>query len=199
MVQEQASSSNIDNTLLSMSVSKGWRIAKHIDGRILDYSNIDCVILAVQLLKKMHDIKFKVRHEFDIMNKIEQLASSIPFSKSGDVFAYFQNFSKIKSDVLKLYSFSQTDTIQKCITHGDCRDENSLVFEDDINLIDWKYGGYNDPGFDLESFICGSKHSREEVDAIFLSIMERIQHINKKAFLCLGCYNLVLLYAFDNV
>ena len=52
------------------------------------------------------------------------------------------------------------------MTHGDCRDENFLINDHEIHLIDWEYAGYGDPGFDIGTYVCGGKHSLDDVERV---------------------------------
>lgn len=47
------------------------------------------------------------------------------------------------------------------------------VKEEEIYLIDWEYGGYGDPGFDLGSYICGGEHTISEIDNILFTYYRR--------------------------
>ena len=97
----------------------------------------------------------------DIMDQIAE--------KYGENFADFPEFKEVKERIYKLYDLAKTDGIKKCLTHGDCRDENFLINDHEIHLIDWEYAGYGDPGFDIGSYVCGGGHSEEEVDRILFT------------------------------
>ena len=50
-------------------------------------------------------------------------------------------------------------------------------------MIDWEYGGYGDPGFDLGSYICGGDHSQEDIDRILFTYYRHIPNaIQKRHF-----------------
>ena len=107
-----------------------------------------------------------VRWEFDIKDKWESIRDMTPADKYGDNYADFPGFKEIKERIYQLYELAKKDGIKKCLTHGDCRDENFLINNEEIHLIDWEYAGFGDPGFDIGSYICGGNHSEEEVDRI---------------------------------
>ena len=173
MLQSQASQIGIDSTLVAMSIAFGWRIARYVPSRAFDYKNISDVFRGIQLLRKLHEAPVKVRWEFDVQKKWEQLRDMIPEEKYGDNFADFPDFSAIKDRVYKLYELSKTDNISKCLSHGDSRDENFLINDNEIYLIDWEYAGYNDPGFDIGTYVAGGDHSREDVDQILFIYFRR--------------------------
>lgn len=46
---------------------------------------------------------------------------------------------------------------------------NFLINKEEIYLIDWEYGGYGDPGFDIGSYICGGQHKLDDIDRILFT------------------------------
>lgn len=126
MIQSQADEAQVDTTLVTMSVSEGWKIARYIDNRGFDYKNISDVVRGIRLLHKLHDTPVKVRWEFDVKEKWESIQKMIPIEKYGDNYPDFPDFSKIKDRVYQLYELAEKDGIRKCITQGDSRDENFL-------------------------------------------------------------------------
>lgn len=173
MLQSLASEIGIDSTLVTTSIAYGWRIARYVPSRTFDYKNISDVVRGVQTLRKLHEAPVKVRWEFDVQKKWEQLRDMIPEEKYGDNFAEYPRFSAIRDRVYKLYELSRKDNISKCLSHGDSRDENFLINDNEIYLIDWEYAGYGDPGFDIGTYIAGGDHSREEVDQILFIYFRR--------------------------
>ena len=183
MLQSLASEIGIDSTLVATSIAYGWRIARFIPSRAFDYKNISDVVRGVQLLRKLHEAPVKVRWEFDVQKKWEQLRDMIPEEKYGDNFAEYPGFSAIRDRVYKLYELSKQDHISKCLSHGDSRDENFLINDSQIYLIDWEYAGYGDPGFDIGTYVAGGDHSQEEVDQIlFIYFRREPTSIEKRHF-----------------
>lgn len=166
MIQSQANDARVDTTLVAMSVSDGWKIARFINNRGFDYKNVSDVYRGVRLLRKLHQTNVKVRFEFDVMKKWESIKEMTPPDQYGENYKDFPEFADIRERVYKLYELSKHDGISKCITQGDARDENFLINESEIYLTDWEYAGYGDPGFDVGTYICGGDHSREEVDRV---------------------------------
>ncbi len=166
MIQSQANDARVDTTLVAMSVSKGWKIARFIQNRGFDYKNVSDIVRGVRLLRRLHDTPVRVRWEFDVKTKWESIRDLTPPEKYDENYPDFPEFARIRDRVYRLYELSQGDGIRKCITQGDSRDENFLINDSEIYLTDWEYAGYGDPGFDIGTYICGGDHSREEVDRI---------------------------------
>ena len=166
MLQSQANDAKVDTTLVAMSVSNGWKITRFINNRGFDYKNVSDMVRGVRLIHKLHDATVKVRYEFDIKTKWEAIRNLTPEDQYGKNYPDFPDFEEIKWRVYKLYELAKSDCIPMCLTQGDCRDENFLINDSEIYLIDWEYAGYNDPGFDIGTYVCGGDHTDEEVDRV---------------------------------
>ncbi len=166
MIQSQANDARVDTTLVAMSVSKGWKIARYINTRSFDYKNVSDIVRGIRLIRKLHDAPVRVRYEFDVKAKWEDIRDMTPVDKYGENYPDFPDFAGIRDRVYKLYDLAKTDGILMCLTQGDSRDENFLINDSEIYLTDWEYAGYGDPGFDIGTYICGGDHSREEVDRV---------------------------------
>ena len=183
MIQSQANEARIDTTLVAMSVSDGWKIARFIESRGFDYKNISDVYRGVRLLRRLHQASVKVRFEFDVKTKWESIRDMTPANQYGENYSDFPDFEKIRERVYKLYDLAQNDGIRKCITQGDSRDENFLINDSEIYLTDWEYAGYGDPGFDVGTYVCGGDHSQEEVDKIlFIYFGHEPTQVQKRHF-----------------
>lgn len=183
MIQSQANEARVDTTLIAMSVSKGWKIARFINNRGFDYKNISDVFRGVRLLRKLHATPVKVRYEFDVKSKWESIKALTPEDQYGENYPDFPEFAAIRERVYKLYDYAKADGVPMCLTQGDSRDENFLINDSEIYLTDWEYAGFGDPGFDIGTFICGGDHSREEVDRVlFIYFGHEPDPIEKRHF-----------------
>ena len=159
----------IDNSLIAMDVEKGWRISRYVEHRDFDYHNLNDMVRAVMLFNDLHRVPAKVRWDMDVIKKAEEIKSKI----APEAYGNFEYFNEIRERCYKLYSLAEEDGIKKCYVHGDARDVNFLINKDEIYLIDWEYGGYGDPGFDLGSYICGGDHSVEDIDRILFTYFRK--------------------------
>lgn len=180
MLQSQANDARVDTTLVAMSVSDGWKIARFINNRGFDYKNVSDIVRGVRLIHKLHDAPVKVRYEFDVKSKWESIRDMTPPDQYGENYPDFPDFVGIRDRVYRLYELSKADGIPMCLTQGDSRDENFLVNDSEIYLTDWEYAGYNDPGFDIGTYICGGDHTEEEVDRVLFIYFGREPATNEK-------------------
>jgi len=169
----------IDTTLVAMDVNEGWKIARYINHRDFDYHDLNDMVRAIMLLRQLHEAPCRVRWNFDIIKKAEEIKAQIPIEKYGKL----EGFAEIQKRCYFLYELAKGDGIKLCNVHGDARDVNFLVNKDEISLTDWEYGGYGDPGFDLGSYICGGDHTIEDIDRILFTYYRRKPtHIQKRHF-----------------
>ncbi len=173
IVQNQIDIAGVDTSLVAMSVRYGWRLSHFIENRPFNYHDVNDMVRGIILLKKLHSIRPKVRWEFDVKEKWESIRDLIPEDKYGENFVEFSDFNELKKIIYQLYEYTKNDGIMKCLTHGDCRDENFLINDNEIYLIDWEYAGYGDPGFDLGTYVCGGDHNEEEIDRILFTYYGR--------------------------
>ncbi len=169
LMQKVVEDIGIDTTLVAMDVISGWKILRYIEHRDFDYHNLNDMVRAVMLMRDLHEAPCRVRWDFDVIKKAEEIKGKIDPDKYG----HFEQFEEIKVRVYKLNELTKKDGIRLCNIHGDARDVNFLINDEEIYLIDWEYGGYGDPGFDLGSYICGGEHTMEDIDRILFTYYRR--------------------------
>lgn len=169
IMQKVVEEAGIDTTLVAMDVDEGWRIGRYIDHWDFDYENLNDMVRAMMLFRRLHAAPARVRWNFDVIKKAENIKTQIPPEKYGR----FPEFEAIRTRVYHLAELAERDGIRKCNIHGDARDVNFLINEEEIHLIDWEYGGFGDPGFDIGSYICGGRHTLAEVDRILFTYFRR--------------------------
>ncbi|MCR4838193.1 MAG: phosphotransferase [Eubacterium sp.] len=165
IMQKVVEDAGIDTTLVAMDVDEGWRIGRFIEHYDFDYKSLNDMVRAVMLFRRLHAAPCHVRWNFDVLKKAEGIKAQIPPEKYGN----FPEFNEIRDRVYRLAELAEYDGIKKCNIHGDARDVNFLINKEEIYLIDWEYGGYGDPGFDIGSYICGGQHTLAEVDRILFT------------------------------
>lgn len=165
IMQKIVEDAGIDTTLIAMDVDEGWRISRFIEHRRFDYQNLNDMVRAVMLFRRLHAAPCHVRWNFDVIRKAEGIRDQIEPEKYGR----FPDFENIRGRIYRLAELAEHDGIGKCNIHGDARDENFLINKEEIHLIDWEYGGYGDPGFDIGSYVCGGRHRLADIDRILFT------------------------------
>jgi len=178
IMQKVVEDVGVDTTLVAMDVDDGWRISRYIEHYKFDYHNLNDMVRAIMLFRKLHEAPCRVRWNFDVIKK-ELIRDQI----DPDEYGNFSDFKYIKDRCYQLYELAKTDGIKYCNIHGDARDENFLINKDEIYLIDWEYAGYGDPGFDIGSYVCGGEHSINDIDRIlFTYYRHKPTYIQKRHF-----------------
>lgn len=165
IMQKVVSDIGIDTTLVAMDVDEGWRIGRFVEHRDFDYHNLNDMVRAVMLFRRLHEAPCAVRWNFDVIKKAEGIKAQIDPDKYG----HFEEFEAVRDRVYKLHELAKIDGIKLCNIHGDARDVNFLINDEEIYLIDWEYGGFGDPGFDIGSYVCGGEHTIEDIDRILFT------------------------------
>lgn len=179
IMQKVVEDIGIDTTNIAMDVDEGWRISRYIEHRDFDYHNLNDMVRAVMLFRQLHNAPCKVRWNFDVIKKAEGIKAQITPEKYGN----FPEFEAIRDRCYKLAALAKSDGIRHCNIHGDARDVNFLINDEEIYLIDWEYGGYGDPGFDIGSYVCGGEHTIEDIDRIlFIYFRRKPTHKQKRHF-----------------
>lgn len=169
IMQKIVEDARIDTTLVAMDVDDGWRISRFIEHWNFDYKNLNDMVRGIMLFRRLHSAQCHVRWNFDVIKKAERIKEQIPPEKYG----HFPDFENVRSRIYQLYELAKTDGIKLCNIHGDARDVNFLINKEEIHLIDWEYGGYGDPGFDIGSYVCGGTHTLAEIDRILFTYYRR--------------------------
>lgn len=169
IMQKIVEDAGIDTTLVAMDVDSGWRIGRYIEHYDFDYSNLNDMVRAVILFRKLHAAPCHIRWNFDVIKKAEEIRAKIVPEKYG----HFPDFENIRNRIYKLAELANEDGVRKCNIHGDARDVNFLINKNEIHLIDWEYGGYGDPGFDIGSYVCGGRHTLKDIDRILFTYYRR--------------------------
>lgn len=176
IMQAVVAEAGIDTTLVAMDVENGWRISRYIENRDFDYHNLNDMVRAIMLFQKLHKVPARVRWNFDVIQKAEGIKAQI----APEAYGNFPDFEEIRDRSYRLHELAKTDGVKSCYIHGDARDVNFLINKEEIYLIDWEYGGYGDPGFDIGSYVCGGKHSIEDVDRILFTYFRRTPTFKQK-------------------
>lgn len=132
--------------------------------------------------------------EFRGYKKAEKIKRQIPKG----VYGNYKEFEEIKNRCYRLYDLTKTDNIPQCNIWR-CKRCEFLINKEEIYLIDWEYGGYGNSGFDLGSYICGGEHTIEDIDRILFKYIEKNIWCSKERFLCIYCFDRLVIYALDNV
>lgn len=144
----------------------GYKITEFLEGaRVCDPLNYEDVKKCMKRLKAFHELKLKVKHDFDIFGQIEFYESLWDGTPS-----VYKDYQKTKENVLSLKPYIDAHTSEKVLTHIDAVPDNFLFVDRDgceeIRLIDWEYAGMQDPHVDVAMFCIYSLYNKRQVDRL---------------------------------
>ena len=158
---------NVCDELFYINPDNGMKISAFVENsRCCDAQNEDDLKKCMKKLRKFHDLKLKVNHEFNIYEKID-FYESLWTEKS-----IFQDYEQTKKNALSLKAFIDSCNPDFCLTHIDAVPDNFLFStteggNEKIQLIDWEYAAMQDPHVDIAMFCIYSLYTeRSEIDRL---------------------------------
>lgn len=153
---------HVGEEILYFNKENGFKITRFIDNaRNCDAQNWDEVKKCMQFLKKFHNLKLKVSHEFNLM---EQVNFYEGLRKSNSM---YDDYDSTKKNIIELYRFINECKPEHCLTHIDANPDNFIIKSDNkILLIDWEYAGMQDPHLDIAMFGIYSLYDGDEMDKL---------------------------------
>ena len=180
----------IDPTYIYLDVNEGWKISKFIaDFREPDYNSFNDSKLIIKTLRKLHNLPITVDYGLDPIKdsiEIEKLLKQ----KDPNCFKPYQ---QLKENILKLYSLTENDGIEKCFCHGDTYQPNWMILPDNsVILIDWEYSGVSDPGIDIGYYIVDGQYDFQQAEQFIKEYLQ--QDYNPTTRLHYLCYISIIAY-----
>jgi thiamine kinase-like enzyme len=161
--QRVADNLGLDGTTIALNAAEGWKLSRFILGATdFSYRNPEQVKQACGLLRHLHDAAIPCPWNTDVAQGNIELHRLLREQGIGDCY----DLGEIEHDIDDIQIGTDRDGVAKVLCHNDACDTNFLVTPGEMRLIDWEYGGRADPGTDLASFICGVRHTDDEVAAI---------------------------------
>ena len=158
---------NICDELFYINPNNGIKISTFVENsRCCNAQNEDDLRKCMKKLREFHNLKLKVKHEFNIYEKIN-FYESLWTEKS-----IFQDYEQTKKNILSLKYFIDSCKTEYCLTHIDAVPDNFLFSKtsdrkEKIQLIDWEYSAMQDPHVDIAMFCIYSLYTeREQVDRL---------------------------------
>ena len=180
----------IDPTYIYLDVNEGWKISQFIaDFREPDYNSFNDSKLIIKTLRKLHNLPITVDYGLDPIKdsiEIEKLLKQ----KDPNCFKPYQ---QLKENILKLYSLTENDGIEKCFCHGDTYQPNWMILPDNsVILIDWEYSGVSDPGIDIGYYIVDGHYDFQQAEQFIKEYLQ--QDYNPTTRLHYLCYISIIAY-----
>lgn len=150
-----------------INAENGYKITEFFEGaRVCNPSDTKDIRACMKVLRKFHEMRLRVPHEFDIFGQIDFYESLWEGTPSA-----YADYEQTKAHVVSLKSYIDSHPGEKVLTHIDAVPDNFLFVKRDdgteeIRLIDWEYAGMQDPYVDVAMFCIYSLYDRIQTDAL---------------------------------
>lgn len=166
-VYKAISGKGICDDIIYIDPDNGYKITEFLEGaRVCDPLDRNDVIKCMQKLRRFHDMKLTVDHEFDVFAQIDFYESLWPGNCS-----VYKDYPEVKEKVFSFQRYIETYTDKKMLAHIDATPDNFLFFterkeKEKICLIDWEYAGMQDPHIDIAMFAIYSFYNARQIDEL---------------------------------
>ena len=165
LAQKLAAASHADDTFVYID-EEGNKISKFrepvIDIHGIYYEDVELMKRVARKIRAFHDagkdLENWEEYDYDPIYQTERLFKEASKMK-GDLFKIFE---KEWNMMRRLQRYADMDGIQHTMCHNDINIDNILLTEDTLDIIDWEFAGYNDPGYDFGRVIAGLEYSADE-------------------------------------
>lgn len=156
---------NLCDKIIYLNSNNGYKITEFIENAtVCNPKNNEDLQKAMKKLRDFHQLNLKVKHEFNIFEKIN-FYESLWNGKS----SVYDDYLETKTNVLSLKPFIEQNIQNKVLAHIDSVPDNFLFYknqnnQEEIRLIDWEYSGMQDPHVDIAMFCIYAIYNKKEID-----------------------------------
>lgn len=122
------------------------------------------LIKCMKYMKRFHEMKLKVNHEFDIFAQL-QFYEDLWTGTSK-----YKDYKVTKTNILSLKDYVDSHVNEKVLAHIDAVPDNYLFFDrgrgEELQLTDWEYAGMQDPHVDIAMFCIYALYDKRQVDKL---------------------------------
>lgn len=141
-------------------ISKFRENVKDIHG--VYYEDVELMKRVARKIRAFHDagkgMEDWEQYDYNPIWQTERLFKEASKMK-GDLFKVFE---KEWAMMRKLQRYADMDGVEHTMCHNDINIDNVLLTDDTLDIIDWEFAGYNDPGYDFGRVIAGLEYDVDE-------------------------------------
>lgn len=165
IAQKLGAKAHADDTYVYIDES-GVKISKYrenchdLHGKY--YQDVELMKRVAKKIRAFHDVGYDLpdweEYIYDPIYQCERLFKEASKMK-GDLFEVFEKEWAI---MRKLQKYADMDGVKHTMCHNDINIDNVLETDTTLDIIDWEFAGYNDPGYDFGRVIAGLEYEVDE-------------------------------------
>lgn len=191
MAQKMAAKAHADDTYVyidetGLKISKFRENCKNLNG--MYYQDVELMKNIARKIRAFHNEGYDLHnweeYNYDPVYQTERLFKEASKMK-GDLFKVFEKEWEL---IRKLQRYADMDGIKHTMCHNDINGDNVLLTDTTLDIIDWEFAGYNDPGYDFGRVIAGLDYDVDEpkildiLEAYFGRPATELEHLHWMAY-----------------
>lgn len=160
-----AAKAHADDTYIYID-EQGAKISKFrencIDLHGKYYYDVELMKRVARKIKAFHDVGYDMEgweeYNYDPVWQTERLFKEAAKMKGN----LFKIFEKEWIMIRKLQKYADMDGVKHTMCHNDINIDNVLLTDTTLDIIDYEFAGYNDPGYDFGRVIAGLEYEADE-------------------------------------
>lgn len=182
LVYNRLKEMNITDPIVYISPDNGYKITEYIEGvRVCDSTNFEDVMRCMKCLKRFHNLKLKVSHEFDLFEQLEYYEKLWKGEES-----IYRDYKETKKKVYSLKRYIDSQPKQIALSHIDSVCDNFLIKDEKVYLIDWEYAGMQDVHVDIAMFGIYAMYDKKQMDKLIECYFE--ETVDEATRIKIYCY-----------
>ncbi len=165
VAQKLAAQAHADDTYVYIDET-GVKISKYrencIDLHGIYYRDVELMKRVARKIRAFHEAGYDLpdheAYDYDPVYQCERLFKEASRMK-GDL---FRIFGKEWEMIRRLQKYADMDGVRHTMCHNDINIDNVLLTDTTLDIIDWEFAGYNDPGYDFGRVIAGLEYEADE-------------------------------------
>ena len=165
VAQRLGAKAHADDTYVYID-EQGAKISKYrencIDLHGIYYYDVELMKRVARKIRAFHDVGYDLpgweEYNYDPVWQTERLFKEASKMK-GDLFKIFE---KEWAMIHKLQKYADMDGFKHTMCHNDINIDNVLLTDTTLDIIDYEFAGYNDPGYDFGRVIAGLEYEADE-------------------------------------
>lgn len=165
LAQKLGARAHADDTYVYID-EDGMKISKFrencIDLHGIYYQDVELMKRVAKKIRAFHEEGYDLpdweAYNYDPVWQCERLFKEASKMK-GDLFKVFEKEWKM---IRKLQKYADMDGFRHTMCHNDINIDNVLLTDTTLDIIDWEFAGFNDPGYDFGRVIAGLEYEVDE-------------------------------------